>query len=195
MADGIDNDGNGYVDDITGWDFVGRDNDPNDELGHGTEMAGLVLHEAPATQLMALRVVNPQGTAGGLNVAAAIRYATRQGADVINLSLCSQQDLIDVPQAISAALAAGVRVVAAAGNTGAPAPLFPANLPGVIAAGASDARGQRRSWSNGGDGKDGLYSLASADGLNTSSLGGGSTLVQGSSAAAALISGRLARNS
>ncbi len=190
-ADGLDNDGNGLVDDLTGWDFVGADASPQDELGHGTEMAGLVLHEAPAASLMALRVVNQQGTAGGLNVAAAIRYAVKHGADVINLSFCSQQPMAEVPEALQEAMAGGVQVVAAAGNEGGASPLFPANVPGVIAAGASDQRGRPYRWSNGNLGKESSFHWASADGLNTTRLGGGTTLAQGSSAAAALVSGQL----
>jgi len=192
MADGVDNDGNGLVDDLTGWDFVAGDPLPQDELGHGTQMAGLVLHAAPAATIMPLRVVNPEGAAGGLNVASAIRYATLHGADVINLSLSSRDELPGVRDAIQIAIQRGVLVVAAAGNSGASSPSFPASLPGVLAVGAVNSKGIKYSWSNDAGAKGADFLQVSSDGINTAVLGGGTGLVWGTSASAALASGALA---
>lgn len=90
-GDGIDNDNNGYIDDIFGWDFGGGDNDPMDESGHGTSTAGLVVGDgtsgtqtgvAPGADLMILRIDG----AGETGVWAAYQYAVDNGADVITSS-------------------------------------------------------------------------------------------------------------
>ncbi len=144
---GVDDDGNGFVDDAWGWDFVNlgsaanvepgedwrdEDNDPNDHFGHGTLVSGVVgaltnnrigvAGTAWKVRLMALRVgwTAPLNTGAlvDLSLAAkAIRYATRMGASLINCSFTSvaQPDLV---AAVDAATAAGVLVVAAAGNNG-----------------------------------------------------------------------------
>lgn len=160
-GNGIDDDGNGYVDDNNGWDFVEDghsdlfddtmtpDRDPQDLLGHGTVVAAIVAatvgeEASEMLRLMPLRVAsgtNGSGTVSPFALAEAIRYATSNGARVINLSVGSTDSYLVVREAVEAALAQGVLVVAAAGNTGA-ATLFPANIPGVLAVGALDAAGQ-----------------------------------------------------
>lgn len=144
---GVDDDANGFVDDVRGWDFVhetdplnvapgedGRDpdNDPNDYAGHGTAVAGLIgaltdngigmSGVAWRTRLMPLRMGWAYGGSSGLGAevrmdfaAAAIRYATRMGASVIN---CSWESAFDpaLAAAVGAAVRAGVTVVSAAGN-------------------------------------------------------------------------------
>ncbi|MFO7628459.1 MAG: S8 family serine peptidase [Prochlorococcaceae cyanobacterium] len=191
-ADGRDNDGNGLVDDLHGWDFVQGHGRPQDRLGHGTEMAGLILKAAPGARLMVLRVLNDQRRSDGPTVARAIHYARAQGAQVINLSLSSDRSSPEVSSAIQQALAAGVQVVAATGNEGRSSPLYPARLPGVLAVGATSGSGARKRWSNGGAGKGGEVVGIATDGLSTNQLGGGRTSVDGTSAAAALVSGYVA---
>lgn len=192
QADGRDNDGNGLVDDLHGWDFVQANGKPQDQLGHGTEMAGLILRGAPQARLMVLRVLNERRHSDGRTVAQAIDYARQQGAEVINLSLISERPSPEVAAAIRRALEAGLQVVAATGNSGRQSPLFPARLPGVVAVGATSGTGERKSWSNGGAGKPGEVLGIPTDDLATTRLGGGWTRVDGTSAAAALISGHLA---
>lgn len=146
---GVDDDGNGFVDDTWGWDFVSlasganispfedwrdQDNDPNDYAGHGTLVAGIVgaltdngigvTGTAPQVRLMPLRMgwaenAYPLGLVDMSFAAQAVRYATRMKADVINCSFASL-NLSGLGAAIDAAIRAGVTVVAAAGNNYAP---------------------------------------------------------------------------
>jgi len=134
-GNGVDDDGNGYVDDVFGWDFVSNDNDPRPELGseysklganHGTINAGVVAAKGDngkgvvgvtwQTSIMPLRVLDSNGGGDPLNVVRAVEYAVANGAKVINLSFTgsAQSDLLAI--ALRRAYDAGVFVVAAAGN-------------------------------------------------------------------------------
>lgn len=189
QPDGLDNDSNGRVDDLTGWDFVAGDPLPQDEHGHGTAMVDLILRHAPLARLMPLRVADAMGQAGAGAIAAAITAAVQQGARVINLSLSAQQSDPGVEAAIGNALQQGVMVIAAAGNEGGRKPLFPANVPGVIAAGSRRRNGRRPSWANGGEGKEQEFVAMVSSPTRSSAIGDRSSVMKGSSAAAAVLSG------
>jgi subtilisin family serine protease len=129
-GNGVDDDGNGYVDDVNGWDFANSNNDPNPESSqpgndHGTHVAGC----AAATgnngvgvagvdwgcRIMALQVFDAAGGSSASAIIGAIDYARANGAKVINMSLTGgYTDIYTSP--VSAAWAAGVSVVVAAGN-------------------------------------------------------------------------------
>ena len=95
-SNGVDDDGNGLVDDWRGWDFVDGDNDPSDPDGHGTHVAGTLGARsgngtggsgvAGSARLLPLRVAGPHG-ASDADIAAAFAYAGRRGARVVNASL------------------------------------------------------------------------------------------------------------
>ncbi len=130
---GVDDDGNGYVDDVRGWDFVNNDNDPLDGHGHGTHVAGTVAAVVNngngvtgvmwTGQVMALKVLDDQGFGLLSDAIEALEYATAQGVRVSNSSwgysaiapaeLAAHQALYD---AIQAAAAVNHLFVAAAGN-------------------------------------------------------------------------------
>jgi Subtilase family/FG-GAP-like repeat len=125
QSNGIDDDGNGYVDDWRGWDFYQDDNDPTDLNGHGTGRAGILAAEqnnslgisgvAPGVKIMVLRTSNsilhrPD------RVAAAIRYATDNGARVINMALGAVADTPVLRDAMTYAEANGVVPVVAMAN-------------------------------------------------------------------------------
>jgi len=150
---GIDDDGNGFVDDLVGWDFEDRDGDPYDLLsGHGTHVAGTVAGTgrsgtatgvAPGARLLPVRVGHFASQAA--TVWEGLQYAAANGARVINLSMgwrhAWHPDRAAWRRVAEAVRSAGALLVAAAGNDGwgrAPDNVrTPADVPGVLAVGAT----------------------------------------------------------
>ncbi|MEG3906608.1 S8 family serine peptidase [Microcoleus sp. w1-18aA5] len=161
-GNGIDDDRNGYIDDIRGWDFVASDNNPMDRDfdGHGTHIAGAIAAErndfgitgvAPNAKIMPVRVLDTFGYGELNNVAAGIRYAADNGANVINLSLGNEFYPSNVVNnAIEYANNKGSVVVIAAGNSGFSQPDYPArNADRLgIAVGSIDINGRMPDTSN-----------------------------------------------
>ena len=126
-GNGIDDDGNGYIDDVYGWDFVGNDNDPMDDNGHGTHVAGIIAAEnngiggvgvAYNSKVMVLKAGNSSGYFNNSDIAEAIQYAYMNGASVINMSFGGSFISMTVEEALQSAYNSCV-LVAAAGNDGA----------------------------------------------------------------------------
>ena len=127
-TDGLDNDGNGYVDDWRGWDFVNDDNNPNDDNGHGSHVAGIigaVGNNATGVagvnwdvQLMPLKFLSANGSGTTADAIEALLYATANGADLTNNSWADSPFSQAMLDAINQADAAGSLFVAAAGNDG-----------------------------------------------------------------------------
>jgi subtilisin family serine protease len=123
--DNVDNDGNGFIDDLHGWDFVGDDPDPHDQNGHGTHVAGTIgaggnngqgiTGVAWDVSLMSLRAGSASGVLTNANVVAAFTYACDMGAQVVNASFGGPKALA-VRDAIAACPDA--LFVVAAGNEG-----------------------------------------------------------------------------
>ena len=173
-GNGIDDDGNGYVDDALGWDFGDGDNDPDptpildpvygiDEGFHGTFCAGIA---AAATdnaegiagagwncRVMALKASNAAGDFTTAALTGGVAYAASMGAGVLSMSFGGPGDP-GVPEYFQAlvdmATSAGVVCVAAAGNDGTNVPVYPAACQNVIAVAATDEFGDRASFSNWG---------------------------------------------
>ncbi|GAB4536033.1 MAG: hypothetical protein Fur0020_03780 [Thermodesulfovibrionia bacterium] len=177
--DNVDNDGNGYRDDCTGWDFTrcewfneagecettkSEDNDPMDEHGHGTHVAGIigavgnngdgVTGVMWNVKLMPLRFLNSQGGGTTIDAIHAIEYAVANGARVINASWGGYDYSLSLYNAISSANNSGVLFIAAAGNdennNDGQTPLYPASydLPNIISVAATDQNDTRASFSN-----------------------------------------------
>ena len=89
-GNGIDDDKNGYIDDINGWDFVNNDNDPYDDHYHGTHVSGIVLSlqnkARPVIKIMALKFLDYYGYGSTGDAINAIDYAVRNGAKILNNS-------------------------------------------------------------------------------------------------------------
>ncbi len=158
-GDGIDNDHNGLIDDVHGYDYVRNAGEVIDPWGHGTWLADLIAGQsitgdsglAPEVKLMPLRVLDETGIGDSDDVVAAIRYAVDQGAQIISLplDLPSNEALID---ALAHARGRGALVVVAAGNNSSaqPSPLAQASkqFSHIIAAGAVAPDGSRLPESN-----------------------------------------------
>jgi len=145
-----------------GYDFVDNDDDPEDEMGHGCSVAGIIAANidngigiagfAPNSSILPVRVLGKSGSGSMADVAAGIVYAADNGADIINLSLGSMVGSQVTEDAVNHAVGKGVTVVASAGNSGGAWPGFPARYENVVAVGAIDPNGGRSSFSNkGGD--------------------------------------------
>ncbi|AFZ20509.1 DVUA0089 family protein [Allocoleopsis franciscana] len=157
-GNGVDDDGNGYIDDVNGWDFVAGDNDAMDVYGHGTHVAGTIAAEkndfgvtgiAYNAKIMPVKVLDDNGSGSNVDVAAGIKYAADNGADVINLSLGGGYSS-EIKDAVEYATAKGAVVVMAAGNESGSQPGFPASFANQwgVAVGAVDSNNKMADFSN-----------------------------------------------
>lgn len=155
--DGIDQDGNGFADDVIGYDFIDqtvrhvgdwsvRDPIPVDEQGHGTNVAGVigarhnsigVAGMAPGARLVILRAFDASGNGEDDDVAAAVVYAADRGVKVLNLSFGDYYNSPLLRDAIAYAYGRGVMIVASSGNEGGSDPHYPSSFPEVMAVGAT----------------------------------------------------------
>lgn len=160
-SNGVDDDGNGYVDDIVGWNFVEHNNLPWDLDGHGTLVAGIIAASRdndrgmaginPAARIMVLRALDRAGNTRSSFVSEAIVYAANNGAKVINLSVGGGGLSRTEALAIEYARSRGALVVAAAGNEGVEISDYgPAGLEQVLTVAASDPADARLPVSNWG---------------------------------------------
>lgn len=165
---GIDDDGNGFIDDVHGWDFIGstytnpvQSNNPTDHFGHGTHVSGTiaatgnngigVIGVAWNSQIMPVKGLDDTGTGIDSTLGPAILYAANNGADVISNSWAGFGTSQTIADAVSYAYNLGVVVVAAAGNNNDDARnYYPANLPQVITVAATDHNDNIAYFSNWG---------------------------------------------
>jgi subtilisin family serine protease len=165
-GNGKDDDGNGYIDDVHGWDFVNQDNDPTDDYGHGTHTAGIigavgnngagVVGVAWRTAIMPLKILNAQGSGTIADAASALLYAVQMGARISNNSWgcqgtdCYSQTFQD---ALTVAAQHGMLFVSSAGNNESnndQVPVYPCSYtaPNVICVSATDQNDQLAYFSN-----------------------------------------------
>lgn len=174
---GKDDDNNGFIDDVEGYDFVRkggfscawsedcrkRDNKPDDVNGHGTHVAGIIAAVsdnrigisgvAPKAKIMPLRAAYSVGFSALLtsaDVAEAMQYAIKNGADIINMSFAGSR-LGILKDLVEEAHELGIVMVAAAGNAGRSTETYPAALEHVISVGSVEASGYRSTYSNYGN--------------------------------------------
>src|SRR5205085_3536713 len=178
---------------VAGYDYVNNDQDPSDDNGHGTAVAGIVAANSDngigvagycwACRLMPVKVLDADGTGFASGLAQGIVWATDHGARVLNLSLGTPVDDLTLTAAAQYAWLHGALVVAAAGNESSRTVDYPAALPNVLSVAASDQSDRLYAFSNSG-------ARVAAPGEN-STTGRGNSYVSflGTSSAAPVVSG------
>lgn len=198
-GNGKDDDGNGYIDDIRGWDFVSSDNNPMDLNNHGTHVAGTIAAEknefgvtgvAYNAKIMPVRVLDANGSGSYSNVTAGIRYAADNRANVINLSLGGGFSS-DIEAAIKYAVAKGSVVVMAAGNNGESEPSYPGRYATQwgIAVGAVDSSKAVGNFSNSAGGTKLEYVVAPGVNIYSTTLNNSYQYLSGTSMATPHVAG------
>lgn len=166
LNDGIDNDNNGYIDDMHGWDAADKDNNPNppfilppgEDFAHGTHVAAIAGAQTDVgspgmasigfgVQLIPVKI--GLDTTGKLfNAYAGVEYAIAAGANVINMSWGGPGYSSSYDKMMSDARARGIVLVAAAGNDSVTSLMYPASYPAVISVGATNSGDQKTGFSN-----------------------------------------------
>ncbi len=216
---GIDDDGNGFIDDYMGWDFTDRfgfpfdssagdytdwDNDPFDDQGHGTYISGIAAAQtnnisgiagtAPDIKLLNIRAFDPNGYGEEDDVAAAILYAVLMNARVINMSFGDDSFSMVLRDVIRYAHSQNLVLIASAGNRGVSSPHYPSGYSEVICVGNSTINDVVSPSSNWGSTIDlvapGTNILTTAKNNSYTSINGTSASAPFVSAAACLILSR-----
>jgi len=205
-GNGRDDDGDGFVDDVHGVNFVTNSGDLTDALGHGTHVAGIIGAVGgngiggsgidPRAKLMPLKFMGPDG---GLtsNAVRAVNYAVAHGAKVVNESWGGGGYDAPLADAVARAAQAGVIVVSSAGNYAAnndATPFYPANyvtqFDNVVSVAAANAAGRLANYSN--FGATTVTLAAPGDNVLSTLPGGRYGLLSGTSMAAPMVSGAVA---
>ena len=204
-ANGVDDDRNGYVDDVHGANIKAVNGNVEDDNGHGTHVAGIVAAQAgngtggsgmaPGAQIMSVKVLDANRAGDSSQLAKGIRYAVDKGAKILNVSINGDGTSPDLDAALNYAGQQGATVVASAGNNNRDidlTPSYPASSaePAVLTVTAIQSTGSLLSIANRG-----LRSvdLAAPGGqILSTATGAGYELRQGTSMAAGFVSGSLA---
>jgi subtilisin family serine protease len=199
-GNGVDDDANGYVDDVHGVDLTTRRNrqDLSDGNGHGTHVAGIiggaangrgVVGVAFRARLMIVKVLDARGAGTTGGVAEGIRYAAANGARIINLSLGGPTRDSALVEAVRAAEAANVLLVCSAGNLGQNVdqrPSYPVAIPArnIIGVAATEPQNGRNLGSFSNFGRNTIALAAPGVDVLSSANDGGYELKSGTSMAA-----------
>ncbi len=200
---GVDDDGNGYIDDIHGWDLADNDNEPMDIVGHGTNISGIIgavgnnnigiTGTCWTVKIMPLKVVaDDSDSILEMDIIKAIYYAIDNGADIVNCSFGGNARSEEERNAFIQLKKVGILAVCSAGNDGLDNdkyPLYPAsyNLENIISVGASDKNDNIADFSN--YGKTSVNVLAPGVSIETTGLSNSYELVSGTSISAPFVSG------
>lgn len=155
----IDDDGNGFVDDVNGYDFVNDDGNPDDDHYHGTHVAGIVgargnngvgvTGVSQRCRLMAVKGLSAAGFGSSFNLFRGIIYAAENGAQVINMSWGRRgNSSLFEQEVLEYAVSRGVLPVAAAGNADSQALFYPAAYGQALAVASTDDSDRKSSFSN-----------------------------------------------
>jgi hypothetical protein len=197
----LDDDSNGRVDDVNGWNCLDQSGVVEDDNGHGTQAAGIVgaaqndvgiVGLAPKTRLLPCKVATSEGLATTSSLVDGINYAVRNRASVILLGQASSVADPALRDAVEFATTFNVTCVAPMGNDGNGVANYPAAWAkqlNIIAVGATNQSDARPSWGNTGDW---MTVCAPGEGILTTTRSGSYATVAGTSFAAALVAGQAA---
>jgi hypothetical protein len=195
-ANGIDDDGNGYIDDVHGWNFVSNSGNMYDDDGHGTHVSGIILSidqnyfsnpmVTSKIQIMPLKFLDATGSGSTANAIKAVYYAVQNGASVMNNSWGGSSYSTALNEAIAYSYTAGATFVAAAGNGNNgvgydtdSAPMYPASydVPNIVSVAAITDTDGLASFSNFGPntvhlGSPGVYILSTLPGNSYGEMSG-----------------------
>jgi len=159
-GNGVDDDGNGKIDDRRGWDFVNNDNNPMDDNSHGTHVAGIAAAKGNNSigiagvvwnsKIMPIKVMQSSGYGSSSDIANGVNYARLNGATVLNLSLGSYGESLTLKTALENAYSTAV-ILAAAGNDKysiTRGRMYPACYSWILGIQASNTNGALSSYSN-----------------------------------------------
>jgi subtilisin family serine protease len=204
--DGKDHDGNGYANDVIGYNFVNQEEIgigdvstrgpiPYDLHGHGTDMAGILAAQqnngigisgiAPKCKLVALRAFDANGTGSDDDIATAIVYAADNHVQILSLSFGDIIPSLLQRDAIRYAISKGVTVFGSSGNDGSTGPNYPSDFDEVVSVGGTAPQGLYIYTTHGEE----LDVVAPGQDVYTTKLGGGYDSVSGTSASSPIAAG------
>jgi subtilisin family serine protease len=203
---GVDDDGNGIIDDIYGYNPISENGDPMDGQGHGTHCAGVIgaVHNdigvagvMAEAKIMAIKIFDDRGRTTAEAIVKGIDYAVKAGVKIMSNSWGGPQHSQAIEDAIKAADDAGILFVAAAGNgnflgfgqNNDKKPVYPANyeLDNIVSIGAIKSSGRKAMMSN--YGKTTVDLFAPGVSVYSTYIGGGYRSLTGTSMAAPHVSG------
>ncbi len=202
-SNGVDDDGNGFIDDVNGWNFAYGSNSPSDDNGHGTHVSGIVLGlgqnilpgatlTTSKIQIMPLKFMDSSGSGSTAQAVQAIDYAINNGARILNNSWGGSGYSQSLNDALTYAYNRGLFIASAAGNYSTnddSSPLYPASLSipsqmTVAATGSTDGLSSYSSY-----GSNSVQIGAPGDNVESTYTGGGFAYLSGTSMATPFISG------
>lgn len=146
---------------VKGYNVLNENEEPDDDNGHGTHVAGIIASETNNNEgvagltwfnkIMPVKAMGAKGYGTTFDIASGIVWAVDHGADVINLSLGNYQPSQVLEEAVQYAYSKNVVMVSAAGNDGSDQPTYPSAYPEVLSVAAVDYEGKRASFSNYGE--------------------------------------------
>ncbi|MCA6421676.1 MAG: S8 family peptidase [Flavobacterium sp.] len=150
---GLDDDGNGYVDDINGWDFVNNDNNPTDDQGHGTNVTGIAMANANNNigyagvdwncKLLPIKVLDFNNSGFNSNIIASIYYSIDRNVDLISISIGSSGFSTAYQNAVNQAYSLNIPIIACMMNFNNNTSYYPAAFNNTIAVGSTNPNDNR----------------------------------------------------
>ncbi len=156
---GVDDDGNGFVDDFGGWNFIDNSSDISDNQGHGTHLAGIItgMSSVSRPQIMPLKISKNGKKVFLSHVLMALEYAKEKKVNIVNMSFGFSEPSSVLHDLLEDMSEEGIFLVSAAGNSGSRSHYYPAGYKEVFAVGSSNMVGEKRYVSNYGSWVDSFF--------------------------------------